>query len=179
MLPNTIESNKFQQQNAIDLTQNYGAILICEKSYDFVATKNDKGQLVPVIEDGNYKLVDRETPLGIKRRTCIAESQAFGSPIWASQNNAEAWSELRKVFFTIYEKMNITREIKASAEQLAILNECAYLYGKNSFKNIIRQFLMTGNARLLPKLSLDKANALRDLKKSISLDFLANFTPSI
>ena len=144
-----------------------------------VPKKNDKGQLVPVIEDGNYKLVDRESPLGIKRRTCIAESQAFGTPIWDSPNSADAWSELRKVFFTIYENMHITRLNSASAEQLSILNECASLYGKNSFKKIIRQFLMTGNARLLPRLSLEKANALRDLKKSISLDFLANFTPSI
>ena len=179
MLPNAIESNKFQQKNAIDLTQNYGAMLICEKSYGFAASKNDKGQLVPVIEDGNYKLVDREAPLGIKRRTCIAESQAFGTPIWDSPNSADAWSELRKVFFTIYENMHITRLNSASEEQLSILNECASLYGKNSFKKIIRQFLMTGNARLLPRLSLEKANALRDLKKSISLDFLANFTPSI
>lgn len=75
--------------------------------------------------------------------------------------------------------MHITRLNSASEEQLSILNECASLYGKNSFKKIIRQFLMTGNARLLPRLSLEKANALRDLKKSISLDFLANFTPSI
>ena len=179
MLPNAIESNKFQQKNAIDLTQNYGAMLICEKSYGFAAAKNDKGQLVPVIEDGNYKLVDREAPLGIKRRTCIAESQAFGTPIWDSPNSADAWSELRKVFFTIYENMHITRLNSASEEQLSILNECASLYGINSFKKIIRQFLMTGNARLLPRLSLEKANALRDLKKSISLDFLANFTPSI
>ena len=81
--------------------------------------------------------------------------------------------------FTIYENMHITRLNSASEEQLSILNECASLYGKNSFKKIIRQFLMTGNARLLPRLSLEKANALRDLKKSISLDFLANFTPSI
>lgn len=176
MLPNAIESGKFQVNNAQELMSQFGKLLIKEESIAIACKKNEKGVLVPAYDsENNIQLVNKTSYAGIKRHAAIAEAQANGSPFWLESNCADAWSESKKAFFSIYEGLHLDKESKADEADIALLNECKSIYGEKSFKAIIRQFFMSDSTKLLPKLPFEKVSQLRELKKKISLDFLVNF----
>ena len=172
MIPNAVKAVSFQQNNAKELMTHFGKILIKENTVALVCQKTDSGNLEPVKTEGNLKLQDKLGYAVIKEHTCIAEAQSLGLPIWDMQNGKDAWSEMRKVFFSILESMHIDRTNNLTEDQVTIINDCKALFGELSSKKLIRQFFMMENSKVLPGLKPEKINALREIRKNISLDDL-------
>lgn len=172
MLPNAVEAGHFQMQNAKELMSAFGHMLIKEQFSSIVCDRSPNGQLVPVRDqDGNVQITEKTGYAGIKRHAGIAEAQAHGSPMWEESGCSDAWSEMKKAFFAIYEKLDIQRPQSASAEQISVLDECRRLYGSGS-RRLVRQFWMSDSSKGLLGLSPDKINLLRELKQGSPLSVL-------
>lgn len=169
MLPNLLESGRFQQENGKQLIKLFGKLLIQVISVTpCVYLENDR--TVPLIDNGNLKLKENYSYAAIKRHSGIAEAQALGLPIWEMPNQAEAWSEMKKAFYTILLRMNVERDFKLTTDHLSLIEELKALYG-NSLNKVINQFFMMDNPKSLPGVSLEKIAILREIKSRVSLSY--------
>ena len=164
MLPNLVESGNFQVQNGKQLIEQFGKLLLEINEVKPVFVKDEKGNIKPKFDElKNVVFNDVKTYGAIRRHAGIAEAQAKGLPIWEMESQKTAWSEMKRVFFAIFEKMQIERADNTTADMNALLDECSSLYG-NSWKAIIRQFWMMDNVAVLAGLTPEKIRLLRKIK---------------
>lgn len=106
----------------------------------------------------------------IKDRSCFAVAQGTGQPIWKTDSNAKGWSELRRVFYSLLEALNVDRKMPPIGEFKDSLERLKIVYPDN-WKVLLRQYWMTNSLKYMPKISnLDSYNlfVLRE-KASLSL----------
>ena len=170
MLPNQVESGNFQIENGKQLIATFGKLLLAVNEVKPMFYRDENGQILAKKEaDGAVSFTKVSTYGAIKRHAGIAEAQALGCPIWEMPNQSNAWAEMKRVFFTVLEAMDVDRPNEALADQIAVLDECKRIYGA-TWKAMLRQFWMMDNSTILLGLSPDKIKLLRQLKGYVPLN---------
>lgn len=173
MLPNQVEAGAFQVQNGQMLIEAYGKLLIPVTEYKPQCYKDVSGKIGAMKDDsGNFLLTEIKSFAAVKRRAVVAEAQALGSPLW-EMPNTQSWNEIKRVFFTVLERLKIDRSNEATADMLALLDECRNIYGAKSWKRMVRQFWLTDNSTIMLGLTPDKINQLRKLRAYVPLSVIA------
>lgn len=169
MLPNLVESGNFQVQNGKQLIEKFGKLLLEINEIKPVFVKDERGNITPKFDENKNVVFSNVLTYGaIRRHAGIAEAQAKGLPIWEMENQKAAWSEMKRCFFAILEKMQIDRADNTTADMNALLDECRNLYG-TSWKSMIRQFWMMDNVAFLSGLTPEKIRLLRKIKECTPL----------
>ena len=172
MLPNLVESGNFQVSNGKLLIESFGKLLMPIKEIKPQFYKDESGKVLPFKdENGGLKFTELMTYGATKRHAGIAEAQALGKPLWEMPNQTAAWSEAKRVFFTILEALKIERANEATADMLNILDECKILYGA-SWGQMVRQFWLMDNSSILVGLTPEKIRLLRLLKGYVPFSIL-------
>lgn len=171
MLFNMFEKSNFQAENANALISQFGGLLIQIHQYKIETIKNSRGK-AEVVRDAEGNIIVKEKRLSfgtIANRICIAECQSLGLPLWEMTSCYVTWREVKPIFFTLLENMQIECPNRATAAMNAVLNECRKLYGRD-WNKIVRQFWMTNNP--LPLISISKQQLLRDMRGCVPLSIL-------
>lgn len=173
MLPNQVEAGAFQVQNGKMLIEAYGKLLIpvTEVKPQFYKDVNGKIGAMKA-EDDSFLLNEVKSYAAIKRRSAVAEAQALGCPLW-EMPNLQSWHEIKRVFFTVMERLQIDRLNEATADMLSLLDDCRNIYGAQSWKRIVRQFWLSDNSSIMLGLTPDKINQLRKLRAYVPLSVIA------
>ncbi len=170
ILPNLLESSwRFQMQNAKELMQNFDNLLLKAPESLLQCYLNPQHKLEIVKDaEGEAVFTQKQSFCAIKTHAALAEAQQRSLPIWEMPHGAEAWSELKRTFFILLEKLEIRKDLESDPQTLALCSRLKELYGPKSATKVLRQFYLTDNPKALPKLSLKDINLLRTLRGTLA-----------
>lgn len=172
MLPNLMNTTKFQKENGQELINKFGKLLIPITQYIPEAKKRDNKVILVKDDTLNVVISVNNSYAALKNHGVIPEAQAAGLPIWEMSNAQDAWSEIKKAFFAILSKLEIQRNLKLTNEDSELIELCKKLYGNSSYKKIIKQFWAMDNTKILVGLNLENIKKLRELRKKLDIKSL-------
>ncbi|MBQ9274267.1 MAG: ParA family protein [Succinivibrio sp.] len=206
LLPNKVDTTSIQKLYFEQLIKKVGRLFlkgkadlpILEGSGQGAARLKRDEQGVPLLEPKDFFCL-------LKDHAAFREAQGFSLPIWCVSGVQQAWSEFKRLAFTVYERLDfpsrldaytkagqgaaafsVTTEKDATSEQALIRRALQnspqlgatlqQLYSKAAYL-MLRQFLLSDNPAVLPGISPAQIQDLRVLRTQLALrDFVTLVT---
>lgn len=162
LLPSMVESTPYQIKAGLELA---------EKQADLLTPIREA--VVTTGPDNTISVTEKECFAAIKRRTVFAEAQGEGHPVWEMPNSDRGWYELKRTFFALLERLDVTFEPHPTPEQEQAFAECKELHPEH-YRALVRQLWLSNNFKDLPKLtkSHEHTLALLNMRHNVPLSYL-------
>lgn len=162
LLPSMVESTPYQIKAGLELAENQADHLTPIRE-----------TVVTTGPDDTISVTEKTCFAAIKRRTVFAEAQGEGHPVWAMPNSQQGWYELKRTFFALLERLDITFEPHPTPEQMEAFAECQQLHPEH-YRALIRQYWMSNSTDKLPQLTQSgpHTKALLEMRCTVPLSYL-------
>lgn len=162
LLPSMVESTPYQIKAGLDLAQNQP---------EYLTTITEA--VVTTSPDDTISVSEKRCFAAIKRRTVFAEAQGEGHPVWDMPNADRGWYELKRTFFALLERLDVTFEPHPTPEQAEAYAECKALHPEH-YRALVRQLWLSNSFHDLPQLTKSSAHdtALLEMRRTVPLSYL-------
>lgn len=126
---------------------------------------------ITISKGNNIAITDNMQISAIQEHNCYAIAHHMGAPIWAI--DSAGWKELRGIFYTLLEALDVERDFVLTDEFKAALEHLKLAYPDN-WKAILRQYWLS-NSKLfntLPNVSKSDRHKLWLLREHASLSLV-------
>lgn len=186
LVPNKVDTTSIQQVYFEQFIKGAGRLLlkggadlpILERIGQGAARLKRDEQGVPLLEHKDFYCL-------LKDHAAFREAQSMSLPIWGVSGAQQAWSEFKRLGFTVYERLDFPSRLSTTAgagqgalrdtleSALQLGTTLQQLYSKAAYL-MLRQFLLSDNPAVLPGMSPAQIQDLRVLRTKLSLrDFAA------